>query len=128
VTPRQIADECIAAARAGAAMAHIHVREPQTGKPSMKLEYYRETVERIRDSGCDIIINLTTGPGARYTPSTEDPLKAGPGSTLSHPEVRVRHVLELRPEICSLDIGTLNFGSNAMINIPAHLAEMARLV
>jgi uncharacterized protein (DUF849 family) len=128
VTPRQIADECMAAAGAGAAIAHIHVRDPQTGKPSMKLQYYRETVERIRDSGCDIIINLTTGPGARYTPGAEDPLQGGPGSTLAHPEARVRHVLELRPEICSLDVATLNFGNNAMINIPAHLAEMASLV
>jgi uncharacterized protein (DUF849 family) len=128
VTPQQIANECIAAARAGAAIAHIHVRDPQTGKPSMQLEYYRETVERIRAADVDIIINLTTGPGARYTPNTEDTTRVGAGSTMATPEQRVRHVVELKPEICSLDVATLNFGGNAMVNIPAHLVEMARMV
>jgi len=128
VTPRQIADECVAAAHAGAAVVHIHVRDPHTGRPSMELALYREVVERIRDSGVDMIVNLTTGPGARFHPSAEDPRQAGPGSTITSPEERVRHVLELRPEMCSLDVATFNMGANAMVNVPAHLARMASLV
>lgn len=128
VTPRQIADECIAAAQAGAAVVHIHVRDPETGRASMDLAHYREVVDRIRDSGVDVIINLTTGPGARFHPSAEDPRQAGPGSTITSPEARVRHVLELRPEMCSLDVATFNMGANAMVNVPAHLAQMAKLV
>ncbi len=127
VTPKQIADECIAAARAGAAVVHVHVRDPETGAPSMDVAHYRETVARIRDSGVDVIINLTTGPGARFSPSDDNPRHAGPGSTITTPESRVQHVLELKPEICSLDVATLNFGSNAMVNVPAHLARMAAL-
>ena len=128
VTPEQIADECIAAANAGAAACHIHVRDPATGAPSMDLLHYREVVERIRDSGVDMVINLTTGIGARYIPSPEDPLKPAEGSNLAQPETRVEHVLDLRPEICSLDVGTMNFGRHAVINTPDHLARMATLV
>lgn len=128
ITPREIADECIAAARAGAAVVHIHVRDPQSGAPSMELRHYREAVERIRDSGADIIINLTSGVGARFIPDPLDPLKPAPGSTLTTPERRVEHILELRPEICSLDMGTMNFGRHAVINTPDHVARMASLV
>lgn len=127
VTPTQIADECVAAARAGAAVCHIHVREP-SGAPSMDIGYYREVVALIRASDIDLVINLTTGAGARYIPSEEDPLKPAPGSTLTSPEVRVRHVVELSPEICSIDIGTMNFGRHAVINTPAHVAAMADMV
>lgn len=128
VTPRQIADDCIAAARAGAAVVHIHVRDPATGRASMDTVLYREVVDRIRDSGVDVIINLTTGPGARFHPSDEDPQRAGPGSTIAAPETRVQHILELRPEMCSLDVATFNMGANAMVNVPAHLSRMASLV
>ena len=71
-TPRHIADEAVAAARAGAASVHIHVRDPETGAPSMEFEHYREVVQRIRDSGVDMLINLTTGMGARYDPPIEE--------------------------------------------------------
>jgi uncharacterized protein (DUF849 family) len=127
VTPAQIAAECIAAANAGAAVCHIHVRDPATGAPSMDLDLYREVVRLIRASSVDMAINLTTGAGARYIPSDEDPQKPAAGSTLCSPETRVRHVVDLRPEICSLDIATMNFGRHAIINTPDHLAKMAAM-
>jgi len=128
VTPEAIAREAIAARTAGAAIVHVHVRDPATGAPSMKFEHYLEVVERIRDSGTDVIINLTTGPGARFTPSVEDPRQATRESTITHPEARVEHVLRLKPEICSLDVATMNFGSHAFVNVPAHIERMAALV
>jgi 3-dehydrocarnitine:acetyl-CoA trimethylamine transferase len=125
VTPEQIAKSSIDAAKAGAAVVHIHVRNPQTTKPSMDGALYREVVERIRASGTDVLINLTTGPGARFEHDPQDPTKASPASTLRGPEDRVRHVVELRPDICSLDMGSLNMGSRVFINTPAHLQTMA---
>jgi uncharacterized protein (DUF849 family) len=85
-------------------------------------------VERIRGSGTDVIINLTTGPGANYFPSADNPATGGPGTTLSRPEERVRHIQELRPEICTLDIATLSMGERTFLNTPAHLRVMARLI
>jgi uncharacterized protein (DUF849 family) len=128
VTPEQIAASSIEAARAGAAAVHIHVRDPETGRPSMELDLYRETVERIRDSGVDVIINLTTGPGARFVPSPEDPSVPGPGTTLASPSKRVEHIAALRPDICSLDMGSVNFGRMVFINSPQSLLEMARAI
>src|SRR5215468_7143655 len=125
VTPADIAASAIDAAKAGAAIVHIHVRDPQTTRPSMDPALYREVVDRIRQSGTDVLINLTTGPGARYAPSLDDPLKPGPGTTLKSPEERVRHVVELRPDICSLDMGSMNMGGYAFINTPAILEAMA---
>jgi uncharacterized protein (DUF849 family) len=125
VTPEQIARSCIDAAKAGAAVVHIHVRNPQTTKPSMDGALYREVVERIRSSGTDVLINLTTGPGARFEHDPNDPSKAGPASTMRGPEERVRHIQELRPDICSLDMGSLNMGSRVFINTPGHLQTMA---
>jgi len=128
VTPEQIATSAIEAGQAGATIVHIHVRNPQTGKPSRELAHYREVVERIRGSGTDVIINLTTGPGANYFPSEENPAIGGPGTTLSRPEERVRHIQELRPEICTLDLATLSMGERTFMNTPAHLRVMARLI
>jgi uncharacterized protein (DUF849 family) len=125
VTPEQIAQSCVDAAKAGAAIVHIHVRDPKTTKPSMDGALYREVVERIRSSGADVLINLTTGPGARFEHDPDDPRKAGPGSTMRGPEERVRHVQELRPDICSLDMGSLNMGGRVFINTPGHLQTMA---
>ena len=118
VTPEQIARSSIDAAKAGAAVVHIHVRNPQTTRPSMEGAL-------IRASGTDVLINLTTGPGARFEHDPQDPSKPGPASTLRGPEDRVRHVVELRPDICSLDMGSLNMGSRVFINTPAHLQTMA---
>lgn len=124
VTPKQIAEAAIDACKAGAAIAHIHVRNPETGKPSMELELYREVVERIRDSGSPVVINLTTGPGARFIPADEGVNQAATGSNLRGPAERVRHITELKPEICTLDMGTLNFGKGALINVPQHVAAI----
>jgi len=125
VTPEEIAVSCIGAAKAGAAVCHIHVRDPESGAPSMKLEYYREVMQRIRASGTDLIINLTTGPGGRFVPSDADPAKAAPGSLLTTPEIRTEHIVELKPEICTLDLNTMWFGGGAVINTPRNLRIMA---
>ena len=128
VTPAQIASECLAARETGAAVTHIHVRNPETGKPSRDLALYQDVVQRIRAAGSDLLINLTTGPGARFIPGANDPGQGAPGTTMATPEDRVAHVLDLRPDICSLDVATLNFGPHAMVNVPAHLETMARMI
>ncbi len=127
VTPRQIAESAVEASQAGAAVAHIHVRDPQSGAPAMGIELYREVVERIRDHS-DLIINLTTGAGARVIPDNHQPMGLGPGSTLTHPEKRVAHVLELRPELCSLDVGSMDFGPHVFVNYGEHIERMAELI
>src|ERR1700742_1359777 len=98
ITPQQIAESALEAAEAGAAVAHIHVRDPETGRPSMSLDLYRDVVERIRARNPALIINLTTGPGGRFAPSEDDPKIAGPGTTLVRPEKRVAHIEALRPD------------------------------
>ena len=128
VTPAQIAQAAIDARNAGATIAHIHVRDPKTGLASQSVDYYREVVERIRGSDCDILINLTTGPGSRFVPSDDDPRVGGPGTTMTPPLMRVRHVLELRPDICSLDVGSMNFGETGFVNTPGHLRIMAKAI
>jgi uncharacterized protein (DUF849 family) len=125
VTPEQIATSAIDAAKAGAAIVHIHVRDPKTTQPSMEGAHYAEVVDRIRSSGTDVIINLTTGPGGRFSPDPADPMKPGPGTTLRTPRQRVQHVLDLRPEICSLDMGSMNMGPNVFVNTPSILEAMA---
>lgn len=125
VTPEEIAASGLEAAAAGASVLHIHVRDPQTQRPSMDLALYRETVERIRERNANVLINLTTGPGARYVPGDPDPQLPGPGTTLAAPADRVAHVEALHPEICSLDCGSMNFGEQLFANTPAHLREMA---
>jgi uncharacterized protein (DUF849 family) len=125
VTPSQIAQSAIDAATAGAAIVHIHVRDPQTTRPSMDKALYREVVERIRDSGSDVLINLTTGPGARFTPGADDPFKPGPATNMKLPARRVEHIIELRPDICSLDMGSMNMGSYVFVNPPNYLEVMA---
>jgi len=126
-TPEQIARAAIDAAAAGASIAHIHVRHPD-GRPSMEMAHYRETVERIRDSGCDVLINLTTGPGQRFVPDRANPRVAAPGTTLMPPDERVAHVLELRPEICTLDLNTMWSGDSAVINAPWSVRRMAEMI
>jgi uncharacterized protein (DUF849 family) len=128
ITPEQIARSTIEAAKAGAAVAHLHVRDPQMGSPSMEVALYREVVERIRESGSDILINLTTGPGGRFVPGEDDPKVAGPGTNLLPPERRVEHVVALRPDICSLDLNTMWFGASVVINTPKSAATMARAI
>lgn len=128
VTPAQIADECLAAGEAGAAAVHIHVRDPNTGKPSMELELYREVFDKVRRANPELIINLTTGPGGRFIPSVEDPRVAAPGSSLVQPEKRVEHVRILKPDVCSLDLNTMNSGGDVVINTPRNVRIMAKIM
>ncbi len=128
ITPAEIADAAIDAAKAGAAIAHLHVRDPETGAPSMALDLYREVVDRIRASDTDLVVNLTTGPGGRFMPSDDDPKVAAPGSTLMAPDKRIEHVIALRPEICSLDLNTMWFGNAVVINTPRNVAVMAEAI
>jgi uncharacterized protein (DUF849 family) len=126
ITPAQIADECLGAAEAGAAAVHIHVRDPATGRPSMDVELYRDVVDRIRKADRELIINLTTGPGGRFVPGDPDPKVAGPGTTLLPPLERVRHIELLKPDICSLDLNTMNSGGQVVINTPKNVRIMAQ--
>lgn len=126
VTPRQIAEQALDAAKAGASIVHLHVRDPKTAKGSMDTALYRELVERIREKNEDIILNLTTGEGGRFIPSDDDPQVAAPGSTLCLPEKRIAHVTELRPEICTLDFNTMWSGQASVINTPRNLEVMAQ--
>lgn len=128
ITPVQIADECLAAAEAGAAQVHIHVRHPETGKPSMEVELYREVVDRIRRGNRELIVNLTTGPGGRFIPSEDDPKIAAPGTTLLPPEKRVEHIALIRPDVCSLDLNTMNSGPDVVINTPRNVRRMAKVM
>ncbi len=128
VTPEEIATACLDAADAGAAIAHIHVRDPETAAPSMDLALYREVVDRIRARNSDLILNLTTGPGGRYHPSEDNPAVAGPRTNLMRPEGRVEHVLALKPEICTLDLNTMTFGREVVINVPWSVRRMAELI
>lgn len=129
VTPAAIADAAIEAARAGAAIAHIHVRDPATGKGARDPKLYREVVERIRASGTDVVINLTAGMGGDLVlGSPEAPLPpAAAGTDMAGATERLAHVAELLPEICTLDCGTMNFGEGdyVMANTPAMLKAMA---
>lgn len=125
ITPQQIAEETIASAKAGAAIAHIHVRDPETGRPSMEVAHYAEVVARVRDAGCDIVLNLTTGPGGRFVPDRDNPRIAAEGTSLLPPLERVPHITALKPEICTLDLNTMNSGEQVVINTPANTAIMA---
>jgi len=128
ISPQQIADECLAAAEAGAAAVHIHVRDPASGSPSTDLRLYTQVVEQLRRTNPKLIINLTTGPGGRFVPDERTPRVAAPGTTLATPEVRVEHILALRPDVCSLDLNTMNSGDQVVMNTPKNVVRMARLI
>jgi uncharacterized protein (DUF849 family) len=131
VTPEQIADSALEAARAGAAVVHIHVRDPATGQGSRDVELYRGAVDRIRAADVDAVINLTSGMGGDLVlggPQAPLPLD-GAGTDMVGAHERLAHVRELRPEICTLDCGTMNFaagGDYVMTNTPDMLRAMAR--
>ena len=129
VTPREIADSCIEAAQAGAAVVHIHVRDPETKAGSRDPALYAEVVDHIRDSGVDMVINLTAGMGGDLTlGSTENPLPpSAEGTDMVGATERLEHVKQILPEICTLDCGTMNFGESdyIMTNSPAMLKDMA---
>lgn len=128
VTPEQIADAVLEAAEEGAAVAHIHVRDPKTGRPSMEIDYYREVMDRVRRKNRDVVINLTTGPGGRFVPGEDDPRIAGPGTTLLAPEKRIEHIALLKPDIATLDLNTMNSGEQVVINTRRNTAIMARAI
>jgi uncharacterized protein (DUF849 family) len=130
VTPEQIAASAIEAAQAGAAIVHIHVRDPETGKGARAPHLYREVVERIRASSVDVILNLTTGMGGDLVLGAADsPLPPVVGTDMAPVAERLEHIAELRPEICTLDAGTMNFaagGEYIMVNTPGMVRAMAR--
>ena len=128
ITPEQIASDGLAAVDAGAAALHIHVRDPATGKPSMEIELYRDVIERIRRENREVIINLTTGPGGRFIPSGDNPRVAAPGTTLLPPLERIRHIQQLKPDVCSLDLNTMNSGGDVVINTPRNVRLMAQAI
>lgn len=128
VTPKAIAEAALEAREAGAAVAHIHVRDPKIGKAARRFELYAEVVERIRAAGSDLILNITAGMGADFCPDPGNPAQAGPGSDMADARERVAHVLELMPELCTLDCGSMNYAQAAYISTPDQLREMARLI
>ena len=129
VPPKEIATAAIEAAKAGAAIAHIHVREPDSGKPSRSVELYREVVSRIRESNVDVIINLTTGMGGDlFLGPDEEPMNFSDNTDCVGIMERIKHVEELLPEICSLDCGSFNYaeGDYVYISTPNMLEQGAR--
>jgi uncharacterized protein (DUF849 family) len=133
VTPAQIANAALEAARAGAAIAHIHVRDPETGRGSRDPRLYREVVERIRAADVDVVLNLTAGMGGDLVlGGDEQPLPFdSSGTDLAGATERLAHVEELLPEICTLDCGSMNFaagGDYVLVNTPGVLRAMARRV
>ena len=130
VTPEQIARNAVEAAAAGAAVVHIHVRDPETGDPSRDPKLYREVVERIKETGTDVVINLTAGMGGDLVIDPDDPLTHLPGTDLVGGLDRLPHVEDLLPDICTLDCGSLNFGdgSNLYVSTPDMLRAGARRI
>jgi len=127
ITPDEIAQACLVAAAAGAAIVHIHVRHPD-GRPSMELAHYREAVRLIRARNDALILNLTTGPGGRYHPSDDNPAVAGPRTNFLPPLRRVEHIADLRPDIATLDLNTMTFGNETVINTPRNVRIMAEAI
>ncbi len=128
-SPAQIAASAIDAAKAGAAVVHCHVRDPETGRPARDPALYREVTERIRDSGTDVVLNLTAGMGGDLLfDGTEAMGRMSQRSDMAGAEERVAHVVDCRPEICTLDCGTMNFAEAdyVMVNTPGMLRDMAR--
>ena len=131
-SPEQIANSAIAAAKAGAAIVHCHVRDPETGTPSRRLDLYREVTQRIRDSDTDVVLNLTAGMGGDMVfGPTDRPLPLSQdGTDMAGAAERVEHVRQCLPEICTLDCGTMNFAEAdyVMTNTPGMLSEMGRMM
>ena len=131
-SPEQIASSAIDAAKAGAAIVHCHVRDPETGAPSRKVEYYREVTERIREADVDVVLNLTAGMGGDMVfGPTEKPLPLKEkGTDMAGASERMKHVYECLPEICTLDCGTMNFAEAdyVMTNTPGMLRAMGGMM
>lgn len=128
ITPEQIAAAAVEAAKAGAAVAHIHVRDLVTGDASRDVELYKETAKLIRESDVDIILNITAGMGADFVPNEENPAVGGPGTDMITPAERVAHIEEIKPEICTLDCGSMNYATSSYIATMDMLRETARRI
>lgn len=128
VTPKEIADSAIKAAKAGATIAHVHARDPKTGGLSHDIGLYQEIVERIRESETDVIINITSGGGGDWIPSEEDPTRGGEGTDIQTPEQRHAPIGKLLPEMCTLDCGSINFGDMLYVSPTDWLRRQAKLV
>lgn len=125
ITPKEIADSALDCFNEGAAIVHVHVRDPNTGARSMAPELYEEVVERVRAKS-GMIINLTTGPGGQMIMGPDN--KKAEASIMEPPEIRVRHVLKLKPEMCSLDVGSSNFGAMVFVNAQPVIDRMAEMI
>ncbi|MGY4691389.1 3-keto-5-aminohexanoate cleavage protein [Salibacterium sp. K-3] len=128
VTPKEIAESSIKAAKAGATVVHLHVRDSETGMLSHDPELFKEAVTRIREADTDVIINITAGGGGDWVPSEEDPSKGGEGTDIQTPAERHEPVADLLPEICTLDCGSINFGDQVYLNPGSWLREHASLI
>jgi uncharacterized protein (DUF849 family) len=130
-SPKEIAESAIAAAKAGAAIIHCHVRDPETGVPSRDLKLYREVTDRVRDSEVDMVLNLTAGMGGDMVFGSPDrPLPLSNSTDMASAEERVAHIAECLPEICTLDCGTMNFAEAdyVMTNTPGMLEAMGSMM
>lgn len=128
VTPEQVAAQGLAAAEAGASILHIHVRHPETGDPSTELAHYREVVQRIREKNNEVILNVTTGPGCTWMQSDENPSVCGPGTVMFTAERRLEHILDLKPEMCTLDICTMQLWGGVAINLDPMITRMGHMI
>ena len=126
-TPELIAQQCIDAAAAGASILHIHVRD-ENGNPSTELKHYRQVCELIRKKNTDVIFNLTTGPGCSWVQSDDDPKMPGPGTMMFTAERRLEHIFDLKPEICTLDICTMQIFGLVAINTDKMITRMGRML
>ncbi|MEO7688066.1 MAG: 3-keto-5-aminohexanoate cleavage protein [Sphingomonas sp.] len=126
--PEHVAAEALAAAEAGAAIIHLHVRERETGVPSQALDDYREVVGLIRAKNDAVILNVTTGPGCTWMQSDEDPAVAGPGTLMFTAERRLEHILDLKPDMCTLDICTMQLWGGVAINLDPMITRMGHMI
>lgn len=124
VSPQEIAASALEAHKVGASVVHVHVRNPDTAEPAMDFALYREVFERVRDAS-DMVINLTTGAGARVIPDESDPVGFETGTSWRSPQKRIEHIVKLKPELCSLDVGSMNFGPRVFANAVPHIEDMA---
>lgn len=126
--PEHVAAEALAAAEAGAAIIHLHVRDRETGVPSQALDDYREVVGMIRAKNDAVILNVTTGPGCTWMQSEEDPAVAGPGTLMFTAERRLEHILDLKPDMCTLDICTMQLWGGVAINLDPMITRMGHMI
>ncbi|MCC8955796.1 3-keto-5-aminohexanoate cleavage protein [Bradyrhizobium sp. Pear77] len=127
-TPSQIAEAALEAAKSGAAVVHIHVRDPETGAASNQFELYEQVVKKLRDAATDVILNLTCGMDGTLTLDSLDPIGIAKATTLKNPTGRCIHAIKLQPELATLDCGTMTFGESLYVARMSDLREMATLM